>query len=98
MIRHILPDSFSPVLVISTLSIGSTILSAAALSYLGLGIPAPTPEWGSMLSNGRQFMGSAPYLTIFPGIAIVISVLAFNLLGDGIRDGFDPRLKKKIEI
>ncbi len=98
MLRHILPESFSPIMVISTLSIGSTILSAAALSFLGLGVPPPTPEWGAMLSTGRHFMSTAPYLSIFPGLAIVLAVLAFNLLGDGLRDYFDPRLKKKIEL
>ncbi len=91
---HILPNCLSPIIVQITLRIGSAIIAASSLSFLGLGVPAPAPEWGSMLSQGRQFVRTAPYITVFPGIAILITVLAFNLLGDGLRDALDPKLKK----
>jgi peptide/nickel transport system permease protein len=93
MFRHILPNVMAPVIVMATLGMAHVILAAAALSFLGLGAQPPTPEWGSMLSAGRAFMRTAPHLTIFPGLAIMITVLAFNFLGDGLRDTFDPRLK-----
>ena len=91
--KHILVNVTGPIIVQATLSIAGMILTAAALSFLGLGIAPPRPEWGSMLSDSRQFMRLAPYLMVFPGIAIVISALSFNLLGDGLRDALDPRLK-----
>ena len=96
--RYILPEVISPVVVVATLGMGGTILSAAALSFLGFGAKPPTPEWGSMLNNGRIVFRVAPHLTIFPGLAIMITVLAFNFLGDGIRDALDPRQKKGVEI
>lgn len=89
--RHILPNCLAPVLVQSTLQIGSAVLSAAALGFLGLGAQPPTPEWGTMLSKGRDFLRVAPHVTTFPGVAIALVVLGFNLLGDGLRDVLDPR-------
>ena len=91
--KHILVNVTGPIIVQGTLSIASMILLAAGLSFLGLGIAPPRPEWGSMLSDSRQFMRIAPYLMVFPGVAIVLSALSFNLLGDGLRDALDPRLK-----
>jgi peptide/nickel transport system permease protein len=91
MTHHILPNVIAPVIVMATLGMGHVILSAAALSFLGLGAQPPIPEWGAMLNSGRAFMRTAPSLTIFPGLAIMITVLAFNFLGDGLRDALDPR-------
>lgn len=91
---HILPNCMAPILVQSTLQIAAAIISAAALGFLGLGPPPNVPEWGSMLSKGRNFVFSAPHATTFPGISIVLVVLGFNLLGDGLRDALDPRLRK----
>ncbi|MCL0094317.1 nickel ABC transporter permease subunit NikC [Dehalococcoidales bacterium] len=93
MFRHILPNVTAPVIVMATLGMAHVILAAAALSFLGLGAQPPTPEWGSMLNDGRAFMRTAPHLTIFPGLAIMVTVLAFNFLGDGLRDALDPRVK-----
>jgi len=90
LFRHILPNSLAPMVVLATMDIGHVILAAAALSFLGLGIPPSTPEWGSMLNAGKEFMRTAPCLTIFPGIAITFSVILFSLLGDGFRDILDP--------
>jgi len=92
--RHILPNILSPIIVQGTLRLATAILSAAGLSFLGLGAQPPSPEWGTMLSNGRDFLFSAPYIAIFPGLAISILVLGFNIFGDGLRDAFDPRMKK----
>jgi len=92
--RHILPNCLSPLLVQATLNIASAILSAAALGFLGLGAQPPTPEWGAMLSKGRLYMRVAPHITIFPGLAIMLTVLAFNLMGDGLRDAMDPRMSR----
>ncbi|HUT86951.1 MAG TPA: ABC transporter permease [Candidatus Heimdallarchaeota archaeon] len=94
IIRHILPNCLSPLLVQATLNIASAILSAAALGFLGLGAQPPTPEWGAMLSKGRMYMRVAPHITIFPGLAIMLTVLAFNLMGDGLRDALDPRMSR----
>ncbi|HJH31291.1 MAG TPA: ABC transporter permease [Methanosarcinaceae archaeon] len=91
MTRHILPNIIGPVIVIGTLGMAYVILSAAALSFLGFGPQPPTPEWGAMLNAGRMYMRTEPYLTIIPGIAIMVMVLAFNLLGDGLRDILDPK-------
>lgn len=92
--KHVLPNAFSPMIVSSTMSVGSVMLNAAALSYLGLGVPLGTPEWGSMLNAGRDYIMSRPELTVLPGLCIILVVLAINLLGDGLRDAMDPRLKK----
>jgi peptide/nickel transport system permease protein len=94
LFRHIIPNAISPLIVQATLGIGTAILETAALSFLGLGAQPPTPEWGSMLSAERNQVFSAPHLVFFPGLAIMINVLGFNLLGDGLRDALDPRLRR----
>jgi peptide/nickel transport system permease protein len=94
LFKHIMPNAISPLIVQGTLGIGTAILETAALSFLGLGAQPPTPEWGSMLSAERNQVFSAPHLVFFPGLAIMINVLGFNLLGDGLRDALDPRLRK----
>jgi peptide/nickel transport system permease protein len=91
MSRHILPNILPPVLVMASLSVGYAILGAASLSFLGLGVQPPTPEWGSMMNDARPFLRSHPLMMIFPGMAITITVLAFHLLGDGIREKLNPR-------
>lgn len=92
--KHIFPNILSPIIIQGTLRLATAILSAAGLSFLGLGAQPPSPEWGTMLSNGRDFIFSAPFMALFPGLAISILVLGFNILGDGLRDAFDPRMKK----
>lgn len=92
--RHILPNCLAPILVQSTLTIGTAILEAAGLSFLGLGAQPPISEWGSMLADARGYMRQAPWSVMYPGVAIMITVLGFNLLGDGLRDALDPRLKE----
>jgi ABC-type dipeptide/oligopeptide/nickel transport system permease subunit len=94
LMTHVLPNALTPLIVQATLGIASAILDAAALSFLGLGAPPPTPEWGLMLGEERNSVFSAPYLVFLPGFAIMLTVLAFNLLGDGLRDVLDPRLHK----
>ena len=94
IIKHVLPNCLSPIIVQITLLIGTTIISASSLSFLGIGVPAPAPEWGAMLSAGRKFIRSHSYMSITPGLAIMSTVLALNLLGDGLRDATDPKLKK----
>lgn len=89
--RHILPNIIGPVIVLASLDIGSIIILESALSFLGLGVQPPTPSWGGMLSAGRSLMRNAPHIAIAPGVAIVLTVLAFNLLGDGLRDALDTR-------
>ena len=93
--RHIVPNAITPIIVVATLGMAIVILSAASLGFLGFGVQPPTPEWGMMLNDGRLFMRRAPWLMIFPGLAIMITILAFNLLGDGLRDAWDPRLREK---
>lgn len=94
LFRQILPNVLSPLIVLGTLGVGAAIIDAAALSFLGLGAQPPTPEWGAMLGSERNQLFSAPHLVIFPGAAITLTVLAFNLLGDGVRDVLDPRLSR----
>jgi peptide/nickel transport system permease protein len=91
---HILPNCVSQIIVQATLRVASAIISAAQLSFLGLGVPAPAPEWGSMLSSGRQYIRDHSYMTLFPGLAIMVTVLSLNLFGDGLRDALDPKLKR----
>ncbi|OGN94128.1 MAG: diguanylate cyclase [Chloroflexi bacterium RBG_13_50_21] len=93
MLRHILPNTLTPLIVVGTLGIATAILDAAALSFLGLGAQPPTPEWGLMVGQEYKNVFNAPHLTFFPGIALMLVVLAFNLLGDGLRDTLDPRLR-----
>jgi len=95
LFRVVLPNAMTPLIVVGTLGIATAILDAAALSFLGLGAQPPTPEWGSMLGKDRNQVFTAPHLVFFPGLAIMITVLAFNLLGDGLRDALDPRLGRK---
>jgi glutathione transport system permease protein len=92
ILYHILPGTLPGVIVYLSLRIGTSILTAAALSFIGLGAQPPSPEWGAMLADGRSYLGVADHLTVFPGIAIFVTVLAFNLLGDGLRDALDQRL------
>ncbi len=93
IMKYILPNSMGPIIVQTTRSISQTILAAAGLSYIGLGVQSPTPEWGAMLTSAREYMRTYPYLMVFPGIALVMTALSFELLGDGLRDALDPRLK-----
>lgn len=92
--HHVLPNSLAPIIVQGTLAIATAILEAAALSFLGLGAQAPQPEWGKMLADSRSYIIQAPWTVFFPGLAIMLTVLGFNLLGDGLRDALDPKMKK----
>ncbi len=94
LMTHILPNSLSPIIVQATIRIGVTIVSASVYSFLGLGVPSPTPEWGAMLSDARVNMRQYPFLVIYPGLAIMWTTMGFNLMGDGLRDALDPKLKK----
>ena len=91
--KYVLPNAFGPIIVEITMSVASVIKAVAGLSFIGLGIIPPTPEWGAMLSESREFMRYNPYLVLYPGLAIVLTSLSLNLLGDGLRDALDPRLK-----
>lgn len=91
--HHILPNSLTPIIVQGTLGIATAIIEAAALGFLGLGAQPPAPEWGKMLSDSRQFIQTAPWTVIFPGVSIMLTVLGFNLMGDGLRDAMDPKMK-----
>ena len=93
LIRHILPNVMVPIIVQTSLSMGTAILFAAGLGFLGIGVQPPTPEWGTMLGSARSYLFHAPHVATFPGIAIFLAVLSFNLLGDGLRDALDPRFK-----
>lgn len=91
--KHIIPNALGPIIVQATMAMADMILTAAGLSFIGMGIAPPTPEWGTMLSEGREQILNAPHIITFPGLAIVFSALSFNMLGDGLRDALDPRLK-----
>lgn len=93
LFSHILPNSMTPVIVQGTLAIATAILEAAALGFLGLGAQAPDPEWGKMLADSKNYLQTAPWTMVFPGLAIMFTVLGFNLMGDGLRDAMDPRMK-----
>ena len=92
MFKEILPNCLAPVIVQMTLGVGYAILSAASLSFIGMGIEPPMPEWGQMLSEGREFIRDYPHITMFPGISIALTILALNIVGDGLRDALDPKL------
>lgn len=94
ILKHIIPNCMAPVIVQSTLGVASAILSAAGLSFIGLGIQPPIPEWGAMLSGARAYIRDYSYMTFFPGLAIMITIMALNFLGDGLRDALDPKLKR----
>ena len=96
-LRHILPNVLSPIIVLATMDMGTTIISIAGISFLGLGVQPPTPEWGIMLNEGKPFLDSHPHLMIFPGLMIMGTVMAFNFVGDGLRDILDIRMKKPVE-
>ena len=91
--KHIIPNCLAPIIIQSTLGVASAILTAAGLSFIGLGIQPPSPEWGAMVSSGRAYIRDFPHMTLFPGIAIMLTILSLNLLGDGLRDALDPKLK-----
>lgn len=91
LFRHVLPNALGPIIVVATVGMGNAITAEAALSFLGLGVQPPTPSWGSILNTGLQFLRQTAYLSTFPGLAIMLTVLGFNLLGDGLRDALDPR-------
>ena len=92
--RHVLRNALTPIIVYATLNVGVTVLVAAGLGFLGLGVQPPTPEWGTMLGTARSFIFKASYQLTFPGLAIFLAVLSFNLVGDGLRDAFDPSLRE----
>lgn len=94
ILKHVIPNTLAPIIVQVTLLIGTTIIAASSLSFLGIGVPSPAPEWGAMLSEGRDQIRTASYICVIPGLAIMFTVLALNLLGDGLRDALDPKLKK----
>lgn len=93
IMKHVIPNAMGPIIVQTTSSISGMILQASGLSFIGMGVQPPTPEWGTMLSDAREYMTIAPYLLIFPGVSIILTALSFNLLGDGLRDALDPKLK-----
>lgn len=94
IMRHIIPNAMGPIIVQATLALGGVILTAASMSFIGLGVQPPEPEWGAILTEGQEFMRDYPYLVVFPGVTIMLSVLACNFLGDGLRDALDPKLKQ----
>jgi peptide/nickel transport system permease protein len=94
ILKHIIPNCMAPIIIQSTLGVAFAILNAAGLSFIGLGIQPPYPEWGAMLSGGRQYIRDYPHLTLYPGLTIMITILALNFLGDGLRDALDPKLKR----
>jgi ABC-type dipeptide/oligopeptide/nickel transport system permease subunit len=95
--RHILPNCISPIIVYASLCVATAISAEAALGFLGLGIQPPTPSWGMMLAEGQRYMFDAPWIPIFPGIAISLTILGYNLLGDGLRDALDPRMRRQLQ-
>ena len=93
ILKHVLPNSMAPIIVFATLKVATAIMATASLSFIGLGVQPPTPEWGSMLAGGRSYIRDQMYIVLYPGLAIVLSVLSLNLIGDGLRDALDPKLK-----
>ncbi len=98
MFRHLLPNAMTGAVVFATLSIGAAILTEATLSFLGLGVPPPTPSWGNIVAEGRRFLLCSPWITVFPGLAIMVTVFGFNFFGDGLRDALDPRLRGERDV
>jgi len=94
ILRHLLPNALAPLMIQASFDLGSSIIAAAGLSFIGFGAQPPTPEWGVMISEGRNYISTQPWLSLFPGLAILLAVGSFNLLGDGLRDAFDPRLSR----
>ncbi len=94
IVSHLIPNAMSPMIVQATMGVANQILMASSLSFIGLGVQPPAPEWGAMLSGSRQYIRDYPYMVIFPGLAIAVTILALNLFGDGLRDALDPRLKR----
>ena len=94
IVKHVLPNALSPLIVQAAMSVASAILVAASLSFIGLGVQPPTPEWGAMLSAGRNYIRNYPHMVIFPGLTIMVAVFSLNILGDGLRDALDPKLKQ----
>ncbi len=93
IVRHVIPNAMTPMIVQATMGVAQQILGAATLAYIGLGIPAPSPEWGAMLSAAKDYIRTYPHMLVFPGVMIAITVLCFNMIGDGVRDALDPKLK-----
>ena len=93
IMKHVLPNSMAPIIVYATLKVATAIMATASLSFIGLGVQPPTPEWGSMLAGGRAYIRDQMYIVMYPGLAIVLTVLSLNLVGDGLRDALDPKLK-----
>ena len=93
IVRHVLPNALGPIIILMASNVAAAIMSAASFSFLGFDVQPPTPEWGAMVAESRQYMRQAPHLTIFPGLAIVVAAMSINLIGDGLRDALDPRLK-----
>ncbi len=98
MFRHLLPNALTGAVVFATLSVGAAILTEATLSFLGLGVPPPTPTWGNIVAEGRRFLLDSPWITVFPGLAIMVTVFGFNFFGDGLRDALDPRLRGERDV
>lgn len=96
IVRHLLPNAITPVLVSATLGVAAAILVESSLSFLGIGVQPPTPSWGNILIDGKSVLGIAWWLTLFPGLAILLTVMAYNLLGEGLRDYLDPRLRDHV--
>jgi peptide/nickel transport system permease protein len=94
VVRHLLPNALAPLMIQASFDLGSSIIAAAGLSFIGFGAQPPTPEWGVMISEGRNYISTQPWLSLFPGLAILLAVGSFNLLGDGLRDAFDPRFSR----
>ncbi len=93
ILKHVLPNAIGPIIVESTMAVGSAIISAAGISFVGMGIQPPAPEWGAMLNEAKMYMTMYPYMVLFPGLAIGFTALSMNLMGDGLRDALDPKLK-----
>jgi peptide/nickel transport system permease protein len=96
MVRHIVPNILPLIIVLAMIEIGQLILSESAISFIGFGIQPPTPSWGNMLTNASQYLGKAPYLIFPPGLAVIVTVLCLYLVGDGLRDALDPRLRGSV--